>query len=119
MISLCGNYHVKVPCWGYTLKACKTYYLQPRVQRKESLESAIEINVNSLKDDKGDLTCLKQDPSDTHYLQQTVGKTRVTREGGAWQLEWELTLDLLISYQGNPSRGHPHPIPLISTVESF
>ena len=31
------------------------------------------------------------------------GQDKVT-EGGAWQLEWELTLDLLISYQGNQLR---------------
>lgn len=44
------------------------------------------------------------------------GQDKVT-EGGAWQLEWELTLDLLISYQGNQQGGIPTPIPLISTVE--
>ena len=46
--------------------------------------------------------------SDTPPCAADSGQDKVT-EGGAWQLEWELTLDLLISYQGNQQGASPHP----------
>ena len=82
MISLCGNYHVKVPCWATPCRPARLVLAQPRVQTK-SLESAIEINVNSLKDDKrGSYMSEARPYSDTPQCAADSGQDKVT-EGGA------------------------------------
>lgn len=78
MTSLCENYHVKVPCWAAPCKPAIPVLEQPQVQRK-SLESAIEINVNSLKDDKGgSYTSEARSYSDTPLCAAGSGQDKVT-----------------------------------------
>ena len=88
MTSLCENYHAKVPCWAAPCRPAIPVLGQPQAQRK-SLESALEINVNSLKDDKGgSYTSEARSYGDTPLCAAGSGQDKVTvcswgKEGGA------------------------------------
>ena len=68
---------------GFTKKASKLYFPSLKSPPKKSLESAIEINVNSLKDDKrGSYMSEARPYSDTPQCAADSGQDKVT-EGGA------------------------------------